>query len=294
MTIGIAGLGKMGSAMAARLAETGSDVVVWNRSRPKAEAIGLPVADTPRQLAERSDAVISMLFDAEAQRAVFHGVEGLLATARGKLFIEMSTVRPEAQKALAEAVTQSGGAFIECPVGGTTGPARAGQLLGLAGGGVADVERARPVLEKLCRRIDHIGPVGTGATVKLAINLLLLVFWQSFGEALALVRPLEKDPSFLVELFAETAGVPNVLKAKARSIAAALSGDKGVEPTFDIDSMRKDLRSMLAESRALGLDLPVAAQTLTAFDEASAAGLGAGDCAAMPAYWADRAKLKEC
>lgn len=82
---------------------------------------------------------------------------------------------------------------MECPVGGTIGPARSGQLLGLAGGETADVERARPVLEKLCRRIEQMGRIGAGASIKLAINLPPIVFWQSFGEALALVHHLEKD-----------------------------------------------------------------------------------------------------
>ena len=290
MRVGIVGVGKMGAAMAARLRETGEDVTVWNRSRVKAEATGLRVADTPRELAGYTDVVISMLFDAPAVHAVYHGVDGLLAGARGKLFIEMSTVLPEAQQGLAEEVTQASGSFIECPVGGTTGPARSGQLLGLAGGEAANVERARPVLEKLCRRIEHMGPVGAGASAKLAINLPLLVFWQSFGEALALVRHLGKDPSWMVQLFSETAGGPNVLKVKAAEVAATLAGDEGVETTFDIDSMRKDLRTMLEEGKAHGFTLPVAAQTLTAFDEASAAGLGRRDCAYMPAYWAEKGR----
>lgn len=293
MRIGIARMGKMGTAMAARLQETGEDVTVWNRSRSKAEATGLPVAETPRGLAERTDTVISMLFDAPALQAVYHGVDGLLASARGKLFIEMSTVRPETQQAVMAETRAAGGAFIECPVGGTTGPARSGQLLGLAGGEAADMERARPVLEKLCRRVEHMGPVGAGASAKLATNLPLLVFWQSFGEALALVRHLGKDPAWMVQLFTETAGSPNVLKVKAQAVAAALAGDPGVAAAFDIDLMRKDLRMMLEEGDATGLRLPVAAQTLAAFDEASAAGLGAQDCAYMPAYWATKRPRKD-
>lgn len=288
MRIGIAGLGKMGAAIAARLNEAGEEVVVWNRSPLKAEATGLRVAATPRDLAEQTETVVSMLFDSPALQAVYYGESGLLAAARGKLFIEMSTVRPETQQALAADVQRAGGTFVECPVGGTTGPARSGQLLGLAGGEAADVDRARPVLEKLCRRIEHMGPVGAGASTKLAINLPLLVFWQSFGEALALVSHLGKDPAWLVQLFAETAGGPNVLKVKAAAVVAALSGDPSVAATFEIDAMRKDLRTMLEEGNLHGIPLPVAAQTLAAFDEASVAGLGGRDCAYMPAYWAEK------
>ncbi len=289
MRIGIAGMGKMGAAMAARLHEMDEEVTVWNRSRAKAEMAGLPVAATPAELAARTDIIISMLFDAPAVSAVYHGPDGLLAAGAGKLFIEMSTLPPGTQQALGQDVREAGGAFLECPVGGTTGPARAGQLLGLAGGEPADLERARPVLSKLCRRIEHMGAVGAGASAKLAINLPLLVFWQSFGEALALVRHLGKDPDWLVQLFSETAGGPNVLKVKAKAVAATLAGDQGIEPTFDIDSMRKDLRTMLGEGGALGVPLPVTVSTLAAFDEASTAGLGGRDCAYMPAYWAGRA-----
>jgi 3-hydroxyisobutyrate dehydrogenase len=289
MRIGIAGFGKMGAALAARLQETGEDVRIWNRSRAKAQASGFPVDDSPRHLAQNSEIVISTLYDADALTSVYHGADGLLAAAVGKLFVEMSTVAPATQQALAAAVKQAGGAFIESPVGGTTGPARAGQLLGLAGGETSDVERARPVLEKLCRRIEHMGPVGAGATAKLAINLPLIVFWQSFGEALALIGHLGKEPAWLVQLFSETAGGPNVLKVKADAIAATLAGNEDVAPTFDIDAMRKDLRTMIAEGDAVRISLPVTAQTLLALDEASAAGLGNHDCAYMPAYWAKKA-----
>jgi 3-hydroxyisobutyrate dehydrogenase len=290
MRIGIAGLGKMGAAMAARLAEGGADIAVWNRTRDKAEASGLPVADTPAALAQRSDIIITILFDAPALQAVFHGPDGLLSAASGKLFIEMSTVRPETQEALAAAVRGVGGTYVECPVGGTTGPARAGQLLGFAGGDADDIARARPVLDLLCRRVEHVGPIGAGAAVKLAVNLPLLVFWQAFGESMALVHHLGLDPARLVALFSETAGGANVLKVKAGAIAAGLAGGDGGTPSFDIDSMRKDLSTMLAEAEARGFSLPVAAQAYAISQAVSEGGWGKRDCAWLPAHWAAKAE----
>lgn len=289
MRIGIAGIGKMGAAIAARLQESEENLSVWNRSAERAIATGLPVAETPHALALGSDIVLSCLFDETALKAVYLGKSGLVEGAQGKLFIEMSTVRPATQQVLARAIAEAGGRFIECPVGGTTGPARTGQLLGLAGGELADIERARPVLSKLCRRLEHMGPVGSGALAKLAINLPLLVFWQSFGEALALAGDLGKDPTWLVELFAETAGGANVLKVKSTAVAAALGGDQTIEATFAIDAMRKDLHTLRDEACARGISLPVALQALAAFDEASSAGLGAHDCVYVPAFWASRA-----
>ena len=293
MRVGIAGLGKMGVAMAARLRDTGEEVIVWNRSPGRGQASSLPVAFSPRDLAERCDAVVTTVFDAAAVRQVFDGPDGLLQAAQGKLFVEMSTVRPEVHERLAEEVVRAGGAFVECPVGGTTGPARAGQLLGLAGGTEADVARARPLLQKLCSSVEHVGPVGAGASVKLAINLPLIVFWQSFGEALALVRHLGKEPDWLVELFARSAGGPNVLKARAAAVGNALGDRAAVEPTFDVDAMRKDLQTMLEEADASGLSLPVAAQARVALDEASSAGLGGSDCSCASAYWARRRPTSE-
>ena len=92
-------------------------------------------------------------------------------------------------------MTRQGAAFVECPVGGSTGPAREGKLFGLVGGAPADIARAMPVLEQLCRRIEHIGALGSGATMKLAVNLPLLVYWQALGEALAICKPLNLPPT---------------------------------------------------------------------------------------------------
>ena len=131
MKIGIAGIGKMGAAIAARLSSVGHEMMVWNRSADKAKATGLKVAATPADLAAGSDLVISILADATAVNAVYDQMKTAM---KGKLFIEMSTVRPEIPKALAEKVRAAGGAFVECPVGGTTGPAREGKLFGFAGG----------------------------------------------------------------------------------------------------------------------------------------------------------------
>jgi len=197
----------------------------------------------------------------------------------------MSTVRPETEKRLAEKVKARGAAFVECPVGGTVGPAKEGKLFGFAGGEAADVARARPLLDQLCRRVEHVGPVGAGAAMKLAINLPLLVFWQAFGEALSLCEPLGLDPARLMDIFADTSGGPNVLKVRGPAVAAALAGKDPGGATFNVDSIRKDLRTMLEEARALGRELPVTQRTLECFDRAARDGLGAADAAMLPASW---------
>lgn len=275
----------MGSALAGRLADTGAAVAIWDRNPDRLARASHATYASPAELARHCDVVISSVFDDHAVKAVYTGGSGLLAGGDSKLFIEMSTVAPATQRALAVEAAKAGAAFIECPVSGSTGPARAGQLLGLAGGSAVDFERALPVLRRLCRRVEHLGPVGSGAITKLAVNLPLLTFWQSLGEALSLTQALGKDPQWLMDLFSDTAAAPAVLKSKSAAVIAALSGTDGGDPTFQINAMRKDLLLMLAEAESRHAPLPVARAALSAFDEAVADGQGNRDCAAMPAYW---------
>jgi 3-hydroxyisobutyrate dehydrogenase len=292
MRIGVAGLGRMGTAIAERLKETGHDLVVWNRSAEKAKPLaeaGAEVARSPAELASRAEAILTILTDANAIETVYRGPSGILsAELGGKLVIEMSTVQPETETKLAGEVRAKGAAFVECPVGGTVGPARAGKLIGLAGGEEADVARARPILEQLCRRLEHVGPVGAGASMKLAINLPLIVFYQAMGEAYALTKHLGKDTAWMMDLFADTSGGPNILKVRGPAIAKALAGQDPGPPAFDVDSIRKDLRTMLAEAKAQGFDLPLVSRTLSVFDEASEKGWGKRDGSSLPAYWTQR------
>jgi 3-hydroxyisobutyrate dehydrogenase len=292
MHIGIAGVGRMGAAIALRLIEVGHQVSVWNRTSDKTAplaAAGARVAATPSALANEADVVLTILTNAAAQSAVYDGPDGILAgKVSSKLIIDMSTVQPAEVAALAARVRAKGACFVECPVGGTTGPARQGKLLGLAGGNAADVARARAILDQLCRRVEHVGPVGAGASMKLAINLPLLVAYQALGEAYVLCRHLGADPKWLMELFADTSGAPNVLKTRGPAVAEALAGGPGIAPAFDIDSIRKDLRTMIAEAKVLGASLPLAERTLAVFDEASRDGWGGRDGSALPSYWPKR------
>jgi 3-hydroxyisobutyrate dehydrogenase len=289
MRIGIAGLGRMGAAMGLRLMEVGHEVVVWNRTVDKTAplvAAGAALAASPAELAGTVDTIITIVTHAEAQNAIFDGPQGVLAAdLRGRMVLEMSTVQPHEEVALATKVRAAGAAFVECPVGGTTGPARQGKLIGLVGGDAPDVARIKPLLDQLCRRVEHVGPVGAGASMKLAINLPLLVAYQAIGEAYTLCRHLGLDTTALMELFSDTSGGANILKVRGPAIAAALSGAAPIAPAFDVDSIRKDLRTMVAEAQSRGASLPLAERTLAIFDDASKDGWGDRDGSALPAYW---------
>jgi 3-hydroxyisobutyrate dehydrogenase len=286
----------MGAAIAERLIETGDKVTVWNRSAEKCRplaAAGASIAASAAALASAVDSVITILTDAAAIDAVYGGPGGLLAgDVKDKLFVEMSTVPPHVETALAAKVRAAGAAFAECPVGGSTGPARQGKLIGLMGAEPPDAVRAKPLLDRLCRRLEHCGPVGSGATMKLAINLPLMVYWQALGEALALCRPLGLDPGRVIDLMSDTSGGPNVLKVRGPALVKLLKGEDPGPAMFTLDNGIKDLRTMLAEGTRSGVELPLVAETLACFEEASRHGLGVGEGAGMSVYWSNRAANK--
>ena len=294
MKIGVAGLGAMGAAIAARLIEVGHEVIVWNRTpektKPLADA-GAKVVGSPAEVAAQSEAVITILTDGKAIEDVYNGPSGLLSgDVKGKLFIEMSTVPPKVETDLAPKVRAKGATMVECPVGGSTTPARKGQLLGLMGAEPDDALRARPVLEQLTRQLEHCGPVGAGAAMKLAINLPLMVAWQAYGEAFAIARSVGWDPKRLLDLFVESNGANNALKTRAEMIVTMMNGKDPGPATFTIANALKDLHTMVETGEALGADMIATKAALAGFAGAVEHGIGGGDGAKMTVYWAEKKK----
>ena len=289
MHIGIAGTGKMGTAIAKRLLASGHQVTVWNRTAARARPLldqGTKWADTPAALATAVPIVITMLTDEAALEAVYFGARGLLsASVEDKLLIDMSTVKPAKQQEVGARVRAQGARYLECPVGGSVGPASEGKLLGFVGGAAQDLERARDLLAILCRRVEHVGELGAGATMKLAINLPLMVYWQTLSEALSILQPLGLDPARVIEILSETSGGPNMLKARGPLIAQALSGNASAPVSVNVATMRKDLRAMLDQAALRHYRLPLTALTLQTFEQAGAAGLDAADCTQLPVWW---------
>ena len=292
MHIGIAGIGKMGSNIGARLIEVGHTLTVWNRTseklKPLADA-GARIAKTLAELAGAVETVITIVTNAAAIDAVYHGPQGLLSgDVKGRLFIEMSTVPPEVQVALAGKVRDKGAAYVECPVSGSVAPARAGKLLGLIGGETADVARARPIIDQMCRRAMHAGPVGAGSVLKLAVNLPLMIYWQALGEQLAMCKDLTIDPAELLDFLSETSGAATVLKQRMPGIVARLKKQPSSIATFTLDGGIKDVTAMLAEGKRRGLELPLLAQTLACYNEAKGHISGDDEVSNVSAFWAGR------
>ncbi len=292
MKIGVCGTGRMGSPIAQRLMSVGHEVGVWNRDSTKTKPLteaGAKLFSSPAELAEGCDVVVVMLLNDAATEAVYRGPNGILkARLDGKLLIDMSTVRPDTMASVGASALQAGAAFVECPVGGSTVPAKEGKLFGLAGGSKPDVARAMPILEQLCRRVEHVGELGAGATMKLAINLPLLVYWQALGEALTICKPLNLSPDRLIDILSDTAGAPAALKARGPAIAKVLSGQPAGETAFALSAAKKDLATAVAFGKSIHATLPVTASALACFEEAEAAGFGDADATAVSSRWIKR------
>jgi 3-hydroxyisobutyrate dehydrogenase len=292
MKIGVCGTGRMGAAIAQRLMSVGHEVGVWNRNSGKTKALvdaGAKLFASPAELVEGSEVTIVMLLNDAATEAVYRAPNGILkAKLAGRLVIDMSTVRPDTMRSNGSSVLQQGAAFVECPVGGSTGPAKEGKLFGLVGGTKADVGRAMPILEQMCRRIEHVGEVGSGSMMKLAVNLPLLVYWQALGEALTICKPLNLPADRLIDILSDTAGTPTAMKGRGAVIAKVLGGAPLGETAFGLNAAKKDLACAVQFGASIHAELPVTASALACYEEAEAAGLGDADATAISTRWTER------
>ena len=170
MRVAILGTGKMGGAMARRLNSAGHELILWNRTRERAEGLGIgKVAATPAEAAEGAEIVISMLTDADAVRAAYFGDGGAVESARRQVFVEMSTAGPDVGQVVAPAIEGAGAQFVEAPVMGSVGAVEAGTLVVLAAGPGSAIDRALPVLESL-GQVRRVGDRGSAARLKLVAN----------------------------------------------------------------------------------------------------------------------------
>jgi 3-hydroxyisobutyrate dehydrogenase len=279
--IGIVGTGRMGTAFAQRLIETGHEATVWNRTRgrtARAVEAGAKVADDLATLVAASDIIISSLTDRSALDSVLEGLAE--ADLSDKLWIEMSTLLPDDEESAAAWLRDRGAGFVDCPVGGTVAPALKGALLGLAGGEAADFARAKPVLEALCKRVEHLGPAGCGARMKLAVNLPLALYWATLAESLKLLRGAGLSGETVASVLADSSGGPNVLKNRMAVVAGTIDGTD--QPgTFDIDGLAKDLALALEWGRRQGGSMPLAEAARPLYEAAQAEGLGGFDGASL-------------
>jgi 3-hydroxyisobutyrate dehydrogenase len=278
--IAFLGLGTMGSGMAARLLGAGFPMAAWNRGAERAERLrqqGAAIASSPRAAATDADVVISMVADDRASRAVWTGDDGALAgLTPNAVAIECSTLSPDWVLELAGLVEARGGSFLDAPVTGSRPQAASGEILFLVGGDADDLDRVRDILRPMSRDAVHMGPVASGARMKLVNNFMSAVQAVSLAEALAFSEACGLDRVAAMGVIGNGApGSPLVKTVGARM----MSGDYSVN--FQLSLMRKDVGYAFDEARRHGVNLSMAAATRDLFDAAIAAGLGDKDFAAV-------------
>jgi 3-hydroxyisobutyrate dehydrogenase len=271
--IGFLGLGIMGLPMAKRLVEAGHQVAVWNRTAAKAEPLvkaGAKQAATPAEAAKGAEFVISIVTDAPDVEAVLLGKDGALAGAKAPtLFIDMSTIAPDAARRISLALGERGISFLDAPVTGGDVGAREGTLSILVGGEKEDLEKAREIFNVLGKRITHCGPQGAGQTVKACNQILCALNMVGICEALHLAKRSGIEPALVVEALAPGAGGSWALEKLGARIA---KGD--FDPGFMVDLIQKDLRIVQAAAERIGLPIKGVAVAQGYFADNQAQGEG--------------------
>jgi 3-hydroxyisobutyrate dehydrogenase-like beta-hydroxyacid dehydrogenase len=283
--VAVVGTGRMGAAMAGTLRRAGVEVVVCNRTRPKADAVaeatGAAVAATAREAAAAAEVVLSSLADDAAVGAAYAGHDGVVAGLRpGTVVCEASTIDPGTVQRLRPLVEDRGASLLDTPVSGSVSTVEAGQLTIMAGGDPAALDRARPVLDLLARQVFHVGELGSGAVMKLVVNSVLHGLNLALAEGLVLAEKAGVERATAYEVFAASAIAAPFVHYKREAFE-----HPGRPPVaFSLDLVAKDLDLILALAGRAGAAMDQAATNRRVVQAAVAAGLGDHDLSELATY----------
>jgi 2-hydroxy-3-oxopropionate reductase len=256
--VGFIGLGIMGKPMAKNLMEAGYDLVLYNRTLEKAEELaedGAEVAANPREVAENSDIVVTMLPDSPDVRNVVAGEDGVLEGIKeGVLLVDMSTISPVVTEELAAAVKEKGASMLDAPVSGGDVGAIEGTLSIMVGGSEEDFERAKPLFDVMGKTVNHVGPTGAGQVTKAANQVVVALTIEAVSEALVLGSKGGVAPEKILDVLSGGLAGNKVMEVKREKF---LSHE--FDPGFRSELHHKDLGIALAAGREYGVVLPVTA-----------------------------------
>ena len=278
--IGYVGLGVMGGGIAKRLLDAGHTVTGWNRTEEKARWLleaGMRWSATPREVAERSDIVFTMVTNTEAVRAVTQGNDGIVAGLRpDSVYIDMSTASPASSRALAAQVEEVGAHMLDAPVSGSVTTLEQGKLAVMVGGDEEVFQRVRPILENIGPKVFHVGPNGSAVTMKIATNLSLAVQMLAFSEGVLLAEKSGISRETAVEVF-----LASVVASPMVIYRGPFVLEQPDEAWFDVNMMQKDMNLALELGRELDVPLPTTAVTNEFLTAARAMGLEDRDFAVL-------------
>lgn len=290
--LGFVGLGAMGGRIANRLLEAGHEVVGWNRTRAKAEWLadsGMRLAGSPREVAEKSDVVFSMVTDVKALAAVTDGPDGLLAgLAQGKVYIDMSSVSPTASLDLAARVEATGAAMLDAPVSGSLKTLEDGKLSVMVGGDEATFREVESLLRTIGPTVTYVGGHGQAVAMKIATNLSLAVQMLAFSEGVLLAEKSGISRTTAVDVLLKSVIASPMIRYRGPFVL-----EQPAEAWFDVNMMQKDLLVALEMGRRLDVPLPTTAITNEMLTAARALGLADKDFAALFNALATMSGLRE-
>lgn len=278
--IGYVGLGVMGSRMVKRFMEHGHTVTGYNRTKAKADWLieaGMQWADTPREVAEKTDVIFSMVTNTRAVAAITQGDDGIIAgLGEGKIYVDMSTMSPSYSQALADQVKATGARMLDCPVSGSVITLEQGKLTAMVGGDKETFERAYPILQDIGPKVTHVGGNGLAVAMKIATNLSLAVQMLAFSEGVLLAEKAGIDREVAVDVL--TNSVIASPMVKYRGVFVLGHPD---EAWFNCDMMQKDMNLALELGQELHVPLPTTAVTNEYLSAANGMGLGDYDFAIL-------------
>ncbi len=279
-TVGFIGLGIMGKPMAKNLIEAGHELIVYNRTQEKAEELagdGATVAGSPREVAERSDVVITMLPDSPQVEEVLTGEAGVLeGIEEGTLIVDMSTISPVVTEELAAKVKEKGASMLDAPVSGGDVGAIEGTLSIMVGGAEEDFERARPLFEAMGKTVTHVGGSGAGQVTKAANQIVVALVIEAVSEALVLGSRGGVAPEKILDVLSGGLAGNKVMEVKREKMLT-----HSFDPGFRIELHHKDLGIALAAGREYGVTLPVTALVDQMLQELKMRGRGDRDHSAL-------------
>ena len=286
--IGICGTGKMGSEIAKRLIDCKQEVTVWNRTKSKAELLisdGVNIAVNIPELVKNNDIIFNIMGDDLALDYIYNSKEGINnCDLSNKIIIELSTTSVNKIKSISKIITDLNGSFIECPVGGSTKPARDGNLFGLVGGDKKTFDKIEHILKLICRRCEYLGEIGKGASMKLAINLPLMVYWQALGEAMSIATNSGIKFDQALDIMIDSSGAAKVAHLKVKTMIQAMNNETNLSSTFNASSSLKDMTLMLEEGKKFGNELNVLNSAKSYVEEAINDGWSEHDASLLSVY----------
>lgn len=278
LRVGFIGLGAMGLPLALRLLRSGVPVVVYNRTQAKAEALtgaGATWTATAKELARAVSKGVTfvMVSDGPAVKSVLFGRAGYARGApEGALVVNLSTIDPDESRTFAARLAERGIRYIDAPVGGSVDQAAQGELIIFVGGEDSDIARVRPLLERLGRRVEHVGPTGAGNAMKLVNNLLTVGITVLSSEALSLAAGFGLDPQRTIELLQAGGGQSAMLGRKSAVFLA-----RKYPAQFSTRLAQKDLRLIERAARRERRPLQMTREARKLLDEAMTQGHGDED-----------------